>query len=159
MAGNKSEGMAELRPKDESVTFQSKLSFQPLIDCCKRRIKESEKGIYSFYEELLEKVSKHSELLEPINDLSILQKHRSLINMMMSTVFPVTLSDKEDLFAVAVPFTYQVVYSSTFFRNLFIRKGSDQINIEGDTSKNISKEKIQSAYQLILNKFYEGNFQ
>src|SRR6266498_1722224 len=105
MAGNKSDGMEDRMIKNESITFQSKLSFLPLIDSWKKRIEESEKGISFFYGELLERVSKHSELLEPIEDLSILQRHHSLINIMMSTVFPVTLSDKEDLFAVTIPFS------------------------------------------------------
>ena len=158
MIGNKSDSMAEKNANDEVVAFQSKLSFQPLIDSWKKKIKESEEGSSSLYEELLDRVSKHKELLEPITDLSILQKHQPLINIMMSTVFPVTLSDKEDLFAVAVPFTYHIVYSSGFFRKIFINKGSAQINIEDEISKNIIKEKIQWAYQVILNKFYKGNF-
>lgn len=158
MIGNKSDSMAEKNANDEVVAFQSKLSFQPLIDSWRKKIKESEEGSSSLYEELLDRVSKHKELLEPITDLSILQKHQPLINIMMSTVFPVTLSDKEDLFAVAVPFTYHIVYSSGFFRKIFINKGSAQINIEDEISKNIIKEKIQWAYQVILNKFYKGNF-
>jgi len=157
IVANKNYGMTA-NGVDETIAFQSKLSFQPLIDSWKKRIEENEKGISSFYEELLERISGHSELLHPIDDISILQKHRSLVNIIMSTVFPVTLSDKDDLFAVAIPFSYQIVYSSTCFRNLFIRKGSNEISIEGETSKNINKEKIQSAYQLILNKFYEAKF-
>src|SRR5436190_20853301 len=147
MAANKTIKATGLTTNGKMVSFQSKLSFQPLIDGWNEKIKQGEEGVSSFYKELLEKVSKHSELLNPIDDLAVLKKHQALVNIMMSTVFPITLSDKEDLFAVAIPFSYHVIYSSKLFRKLFIRKDSDRINIEDETTENISKEKLHWAYQ------------
>jgi hypothetical protein len=158
MAGNKSINPTGLTTNGEMATFQSRLSFKPLIDVWKIKIEQKEEGIDLFYKELLEKVSQYAALLQPIGDISILQRHQEILNVMMSTVFPVTLSDKEDLYAVVVPFTYEVIYSSKLFRHLFIGKDSGRINIEDETSENISKEKLYRAYQLILNKFYETKF-
>jgi hypothetical protein len=158
MAGKKNIKATGLTTNGEMVTFQSRLSFQPLIESWKAKIEQGEEGIASFYRELFEKVSQHPLLLQPVDDISTLKKHQGLVNTMMATVFPVTLSDKEDLFAVAIPFTYHVIYSSNLFRKFFISKDGDQINIEDETSENISKEKLQWAYQLILNKFYDAKF-
>lgn len=142
-------------PKKQTSDFKSRLSFQPLFDTWRKRIKDHRKGSPSLYEEILERVSRYPELLQPIDDIRIVEKHEALLEAMMATVFPVTLSDKEDLFAIAVPFTYQVIYASRHFREIFIdNKG--EINIGDDeTSKKIIHEKECGAYQLILNKFYK----
>src|SRR6266487_2285128 len=158
MAGNKTIKATGLTANGKMISFQSKLSFQPLIDGWNEKIKQEEEGVSLFYKELFEKISRHPELLKPIDDLAVLKKHQALVNIMMSTVFPVTLSDKEDLFAVAIPFSYHVIYSSKLFRKLFVRKDSNQINIEDEATENISKEKLHWAYQLILNKFYGTKF-
>ena len=152
--GSKNIEKIDLTTNSEAVTFLSRLSFQPLLNTWKKKIEEGEEGTSSFYKELLEKISAYPELLQPVQDLSILKKHQPLLNIMMSTVFPVIFSDKNDLYAVAVPFTYQVIYSSQLFQESFIRKNSNQINVGDETSKEISKEKLYTAYQLILNKFY-----
>ena len=158
MAGNKTIKATGLTTNGEMVTFQSQLSFQPLIDSWKMKIEQGEEGTSSFYKELLEKVSRESALLQPVHDLLILKKHQALLNIMMSTVFPVTLSDKDDLYAVVAPFTYEIIYSSKIFQHVFIRKNSNRLNIEDEMSENISKEKLYWAYQLILNKFYGTKF-
>ena len=147
------------RNKDEeTVAFKSRLSFLPLIDSWKKKIDEGKPGISSYYKDLLTKISLSPELLKPIDDISILKKHQSSLNLMMSTIFPVTLSEREDIFAVAVPFTYQIVYSSELFQHSFIQEKSGHINIEHpQTFKNIIKEKLCGAYQLILNKYYDTN--
>jgi hypothetical protein len=158
MAGNKNIKATGLTTNGEMVTFQSRLSFQPLIDSWKEKIKQGEEGTSAFYKELLEKVSQQPALLQPVHDLSILKKHQALLNIMMSTVFPITLSDKDDLYAIVAPFTYEIIYSSKKFQDVFIRKNSNRLNIEDEMSENISKEKLYWAYQLIFNKFYKAKF-
>ena len=158
MAGSRNIEATGLTTNGQMVSFQSRLSFQPLIDSWKTKIEQGEEGTSSFYKELLEKISQYPALLQPIGDISILKKHEALLNIMMSTVFPVTLSDKEDLYAVVIPFTYEIIYSSKIFQHLFISKQGNRINIEDEASENISKEKLQWAYQLILNKFYQTKF-
>ena len=140
----------------EDVTFPSKLSFQPLIKSWKKKIDEGKEGTSSYFSELLEKVELFPELLQPIDDIGILQKHKALVNLMMSTIFPVTLSDREDLFAITVPFKNEVIFSSQRFRDSFIQKNSGRTD-QSETFNNISNEKICVAYQLILNKFYKAS--
>jgi hypothetical protein len=157
MAGTKNIKTTDLTANGGVVTFLSRLSFQPLISTWQQKIEEGKEGTRSFYRELLEKVSQYPELLQPVLDLAVLKKHQALLNIMMSTVFPVTFSDKNDLYAVAIPFTYQVIYSSQLFQNFLTHKNSNLINIGDETSKEIIKDKLSGAYQLILNKFYGTN--
>jgi hypothetical protein len=142
---------------DQSV-IQSKLSFRPLIRVWETIIREGREGSKGIYRELLDKVKQHPELLENITDESILKKHQDLIEQMMTTIFPVTLSDDNDLYGVSIPFQYKMIYSSKLFRSLFLGETGDQICVpENKTGQRLSDEKLAGAYQMILARLYNFN--
>lgn len=118
-------------------------------------MEEGRKGASFFYKDILQRVSKHPELLEPIDDLSILQNHPALLEVMMSTIFPVTYADNKELYAVSVPFRYDFVFTSNMFRMAFLdENGKMKIMPEQYIANNISNEKIEAAYRIILHKLY-----
>ena len=146
--------MEENFTPSDSIQFNSRFSFRPLIRAWEDAIRDGREGTSKLYTPLLEQVKQHAELLEPISDDTILQKHKVLIEQMMATIFPVTLSDKEDLFAVTKPFHYNVLYSSGLFRSMFLGDG-DIIKMPSEkTAQKISSEKLMGAYQLILTRLY-----
>ncbi|HYF32671.1 MAG TPA: hypothetical protein VD993_16210 [Chitinophagaceae bacterium] len=135
------------------VKFNSRFSFKPLIRVWESIINEGRTGASHFYSDLLERVKAHPELLEPIEDETILEKHADLIEQMMSTVFPVTLSTTQDLYAVSLPFQYKVIYASTIFRQIFLEDTFIRIP-NREIAKKLDAEKLFGAYQLILNRLY-----
>ena len=139
--------------KEGGVIFNSRFSFKPLIRVWESVIKDGKTGSGHFYANLLEKVKEHPELLEPITDESILEKHADLIDQMMATVFPVTFSSEQDLYAVSLPFNYRVIYASKLFRQLFL-EGQEIKMPDAETAKKLDDEKLMGAYQLIFNKLY-----
>lgn len=146
ISGNTSQGLG----------FRSRLSFRPLVREWEKKVKEGQPGIADYYRELVTLLNARPELLRPVEELAPLHKNEALINRMMATLFPVTLDDKKDLYAVTIPFTYDVVYASQRFRAVFVPDDTRKIRIQdSDTLKNISKERIAAAYQLILAKFYQ----
>jgi hypothetical protein len=92
----------------------------PLVNAWEKMSREGRPGSRKLYSELLKRVMLHPELLEPIDDLEILKDHEEWIDMLMTTVFPVSYSDEKDLYAVSIPFTYRVVYSSRLFAGIFL---------------------------------------
>lgn len=147
---------------DKTSTYSSPipsvLSFRPLINALEKTIKEGRAGIGLWYKELLDKVYQHPELLEPILDPEILNTHKSLIEQLMSTVFPVTLSDDNDLFGGAIPFQFQMFYSSRKLREQFLDSdGRHIIMPDCGTEQKLSDEKLMGAYQLILGRFFNMN--
>jgi hypothetical protein len=131
------------------------LSFRPLIREWERVIAEKKTGTSELYQYLLDKIREYPELLEPIHDLSVIEKHAGLIEQIMATIFPVTLSNDDNLFAVSVPLTYQTVYSSDYFRKLFIDETNRSIVLPDErTEQKVTAEKRAGAFQLILQKFY-----
>lgn len=139
--------------------FSSRLSFAPLLRTWETIAREGRPGIQEVYRNLIKKVSQFPELLAPIEDDSILEKHRELIEEMMTTVFPITLSDQKDLYAVSIPFQYKTIYASQLFRNTFLGGDCNDTIVMPDTGteKNLSEEKMLSAYQMLLAKLYNAN--
>lgn len=135
------------------VQFNSRFSFEPLIRVWETAIKEGKQGSRQLYSDILEKVRRHPELLEPITDEAVLEKHALLIEEMMATVFPVTLSDSQDLYAVSLPFQYKVIYASSIFRQVFMQ-GKYIFMPDTETAERISFEKYVGAYQILLNRLY-----
>lgn len=135
------------------ITFNSRFSFKPLIRVWESAIRDGKPGASQFYASLLEKVKAHPELMEPISDETILEKHADLIDQIMATIFPVTFSSEQDLYAVSLPFQYKVVYASTLFRQLFLN-GQFIHMPNPETAKKLDAEKLAGAYQLILNRLY-----
>ncbi|MEJ7736090.1 MAG: hypothetical protein WKF97_01575 [Chitinophagaceae bacterium] len=144
-----------VRYEGTSFTINSRLSFKLLIESWKEKIAEDKDGLREFYGDLLESLSAYPEVLEPINDLSILKDRQPLIEKMMTSIFPVTLSDKKDLYAISIPFTYKTIYSSALFKSIFLNESGDMIMVpDPETERVISEQKIIMSYQMILTKFY-----
>ncbi len=89
---------------------------------------------------------------------TLLDKHRPLIEQLMSTVFPVTLSEKDDLYGGSVPFQMQMFYASRRMQQEFLESdGHNIIMPDCATEERVTDDKIIGAYQMILNRFFNAN--
>ena len=116
---------------DESL-FNSRLSLRPLVEALKKAIAEGKPGSQKLYGGLIAKIEALPELLEPITDLSVLKPHSELIEMLLSTLFPPTNSQNDNLYAVSMPFRYETIYSSSLFQMLFLKPGTKEVNVPND---------------------------
>ena len=139
------------------VKFRSKFSFAPLIKEWEKAINEGRPGTKQVYRRLVEKIKNYPELLSPIEDETVFDKHCEFVEEMMTTIFPVTVSDSTDLFAICFPFQYKTVYASNLFEKTFLQ-GSRTIRMpDAETEKNLEQEKVKSAYEMILSNLYKIN--
>src|SRR6476620_11403231 len=131
------------------------LSFKPLIRTWEKIVQEGPEGVREMYANLLDQIRKFPELTEPISDPSILEKHSALLGQIMSTIFPVTLSDKDDLYAVMIPFSFRPIYSSERFKIIFHQDAKNIVDIPNPEVEDQIISKMKAAmYQLILTKVY-----
>jgi len=138
---------------DESL-FNSRLSLRPLVEALKKANAEGKPGSQKLYGELIAKIEANPELVEPITDLAILKPHAELIEMLLSTIFPPTNSQNENLYAVSMPFSYQTIYSSRLFQMLFLKPGTNEVNVpDSDIGRNLNEDKMLFAYSMILKKY------
>ncbi len=140
-------------PVDESL-FNSHLSFKPLVTALKKNINEGNPGVQKLYGRVVAEFESHPELMQNIQDLSILTPYAELIEELLASIFPPTSSSHENLYAIALPFKFQTVYSSKLFHHLFIKPGTNEVKVPDDaTGLKLNKEKLEFAYGMILKKY------
>lgn len=138
----------------EQIHFKSHISFKPLLDVLKRTINHGSDGTKKLYLGVIEYAEAHPELLNPVEDLSLLDQHREWMEMLLSIVFPPTANEHENLYSVSLPFSYQTIYSSRLFHMIFIKPGTQEIKVrDEETGKEIEHDRLIGAYNLILKKF------
>lgn len=141
--------MAESVPH-RSFPFQSVLSLRLLVEYWEKGIQS---GKIPFGEPLLEHIRRAPELKQPIRDLAVLEKHRDLINFMMSAVIAPAQADKE-LAAATIPFQFKSIFETPAFQqniDLASLDNSAVINIPG---RDLMVGKAIQACLLILQQFY-----
>lgn len=145
--------MSQEIPFDNSL-FNSRLSFLPLVSALKRNIEEGKAGSQKLYGTVVESFESVPQLLQPIQDASLLATHNDLVEMLLATIFPPTNSEADSLFAVTYPFTFHAIYTSPLFKHTFLKPGTNEINVpEGSIAYKMFHEKLWHAYYLILHKY------
>ena len=143
----------------EKYPINTRFSLRPLIDSLKNIIASGKPGADKLYAGLMEEVDKSPELLEPINDAAHLEKNKNLVDALIATVFPPTKINSQSLYSVAIPFTFETVYSSRYFKQLFLVPGTNLINIpDNELGLRLERDKLVGLYELILKKFYNHEF-
>ncbi|HWT80916.1 MAG TPA: GAF domain-containing protein, partial [Candidatus Methylomirabilis sp.] len=133
--------------------FKCELSLAPLIAAWSKAASGDQKIVAKFHRHVLEEVQKVPELLEPIEDVSVLTGHRELLNVLMTHVFP-PASWAEGYAAAIFPFQFRTFYASPAFERLFSESDGmvrGRINLDAPI---LTKARILNAYTLILRKYY-----
>jgi len=76
------------RSTEESISFESSISFLPFINYLKKKSVGNDTRS-RFYNYLIERFEAEPALLEPIKDNSLLDENRDLLELLGTTLFPV----------------------------------------------------------------------
>jgi hypothetical protein len=132
--------------------FKSVLSFKLLIEYWKETIKSQD--IPLFGNGLLEYLENAPELNEPITDFSVIEKHRGMINLMMTAVMPAANTEQE-IAAAILPFKFQSFHSTNAFnRILDLEKGVETQVTTNLPGNQMALGKTVQGCLMILEKFY-----
>lgn len=134
----------------QTFPFDSALSLKLLVEYWERSIAS---GKIPFGQPLLEHLASVPELKQPIADTAILNKHKDLIDFLMSAVIAPAQTDKE-LIAATVPFHFRSFYETQAFQrtiDLQLIGKAATINIPG---RDLVVGKTIQACLLILQQFY-----
>ena len=132
--------------------FKRVLSLSPLIDFWNQAMLSSDHPVRAMCAKQVEEMLKKApELLEPITDLSVIEKHKELVDMLMTVVFPPASWDS-DYSAAVPPFSYGSFYTTPSYERLAPSgKQTPKANLDDFTMAYL---KILYAYAFILRKFY-----
>ncbi len=142
-----------MKPNASEFPFKCVLSLSPLVAFWNQAMSNGDSVKATFAKKIHEELTKAPELLEPIEDLSIIEKHQGIVDLLMSIVFPPAFWES-DYSAAFVPFHFKSFYATPAFTRLLMSDGHDF----GDRA-NIDSEKwawgrLLKAYFHILRKFY-----
>lgn len=140
--------MTDIVPR--SFPFRSSLSLKLLVEYWEKAI---ESGKVPYGQQLLEGIRRAPELKEPIVDFATLEKHRELVDYLMSAVMAPAQSDRE-LAAATVPFAFKSIFETRAFQktiDLGSFANNANINIPG---RDVVVGKTIQACLMILQQFY-----
>jgi hypothetical protein len=137
----------------EKYPFRCVFSLRPLIEFWRRNVAANLEHGSCLVEGLEAKLQKASELLEPIEDLTVLDRHQDLLKSLMSLVFPPAFWNT-DMVGAFVPFNLRPVYTSPSFKRLLLNDDGSFKSIPLMGEENYLMGRILRAYFLILNKYY-----
>jgi len=137
----------------EKYPFRCVFSLRPLIEFWRRNVAANLEHGSCLVEGLEAKLQKAPELIEPIEDLTVLDRHQDLLKSLMSLVFPPAFWNT-DMVGAFVPFNLRPVYTSPSFKRLLLNDDGSFKSIPLMGEENYLMGRILRAYFLILNKYY-----
>jgi GAF domain-containing protein len=142
-----------LTASGRAFPFRCELSLQPLIDLWTKGI-AAEQSVKGALGRMVEsELRRAPEMFDPIEDLSLITRHRELVDVLMSTIFPPAFWEQE-YGAALVPFQLRSFYATPSFERMLMDGNGilrGRINGDGATA---SRVRLRYAYGAILRRVY-----
>jgi hypothetical protein len=140
---------------DKSLPVDSRISFRPFIDYLKNKLADSSDTRSKIYNYLIERFEAKPALLQPVDDSSLLNENRDLLELLETTLFPMVSEQEKNMFAMAVPYQFTIFNYSGAFRKLFVDEEEAHFLLPADASAEYIKQAQSSLiYEHVLEKFY-----
>ena len=142
-----------LKTDPDSFPFKSELSLAPLLAFWGKKFTDDTSAKGAFIRTVREQISQVPELLNPITDLRVIERHKALVDVLMAGIFPPAFFEQE-FTAVLVPFLLKSFYATPPFERLL--RGEDgslrgRVNLDASM---FSAMRVFFAYALILERVY-----
>jgi len=113
-----------------------KVSFFKVIEQLEVQAKDNDENVASFARNLLNEVEQYPLIKEGFEDVQLIEEYKPIIDKICRTLFPESLLTNE-IKAVAPPFYFKPLYTSTRFRSIFSEDDTDLLytlkDIDADT--------------------------
>jgi len=139
--------------KNECMHCQVKsgLSFRPLVEYLKGRLK-TEKSVKSeFYRFLLEKIERNGALAGSLTTQD-LASHKDTLELIFTILTPLMANEEDMFWALSTPIPDEIFFSTDTFYKFF--KDHDPKNKVDKSGEPLEKRQLKYIYSLILKRFY-----
>jgi GAF domain-containing protein len=133
--------------------FQCRLSLAPLIAFWDQAAVSGHPAKAALARQIQDELRQAAELLEPIEDLSLIEQHKGLMDLLMSAVFP-PASWERDYAAATVPFLFRSFYATPAFGQWLTGQDGSLESLMKLDRHLFFAGKLLRAYLSILKKFY-----
>jgi hypothetical protein len=138
-----------------NLFFDSKISFLPFVNYLKDKLTGSSNTTAKIYNYLIERLEAEPALLQPVEDINLLNENEDLLELLGTALFPVVAEQGKNIFAMAVPYQFTFFNYSTPFRKLFTDEREEHFLLPADASAEYIKQvQCSLIYEHILEKFY-----
>jgi len=137
--------------------YRTTLSFAPYIEWLEKIVKENKAPDVTVFRHVLRAVKKIPELLLPVEDLSVLDKFRKEVDLLLSTIVPSSVQS-EITTGVIIPFQPISVYATDSFKELVGDIGQGVWDFRKMDAPHALRDMIAFAGLAILNKHYGMSF-
>src|SRR5690606_12311978 len=142
-----------LEPAIETFPFNTVLSFLPIIEYWRAKTNDPSKALSLVARQIAKELKEAPELLEPIEDLSELEKHYELVAQLMSAIFPAATFETETMGAITPLQDFSFYFSPKFSEIILTNDHELKQPLNMDT-KTMHFYLTRLTYMLILEKFY-----
>src|SRR5213593_3202681 len=133
--------------------FKTELSLAPLFDFWAKKFDDDSSAKGAFIRTVREQVKQVPELLGRITDLGVINRHRHLMDVLMSGIFPPAFFEQE-FSAVLIPFVLKSFYATPpFDRLLRTEDGTLRGRVNLDAQM-MGAMRLFFAYTLVLERVY-----
>ncbi len=142
-----------INPDDGDFPFRRELSLAPLVAAWQGPGARAGGVAVALGRVVQDAIRQAPELLRPIEDLAVVDRHRELVDVLMAKVFPAA-SWEQDYAAAMLPLQLRVFYATPAFARLFLTDGGalrGRTNLDEHT---MATGRLLKAYGLVLRKFY-----
>lgn len=136
-----------------SFPFECKLSLTNLIGYWQVRTNDPNPYMASTAKTIMEHVNSAPELLQPIDDMSSLDKHRETINLLITAIFS-PFTEEEEMVSAMAPFKKEDVHSTKAYKDLMEQAGSYEALMDPEEMAQIMHHKTMAAYLAIMQMYY-----
>ncbi len=136
--------------------FKRVLTLGYLIDFWRKVAADEDSPQVGLARDIVARVEKAAELQGPIHDLSVLDKYRDLVALMMSAEFPIARW-QDSLAAAILPYSAESIYQTEAFSRLkILERFAQRTSISGVSldERSMMIGKAMNAYHRILEHFY-----
>ncbi len=137
----------------DTFPFKTVLSFLPIIEYWRVKTNDPSKALSLVARHIATELKAAPELLEPIEDFTILEKHYELVAQLMSAIFPPATFETETIGAITPLQDYSFYFSPKFSEIVLSDDHMLKQPLNMDT-KTMYYYLARLTYLLILEKFY-----
>jgi GAF domain-containing protein len=137
----------------DTFPYQTQACIKPIVDYWRSKQQDTNPLVATLVRETEKLVQDAPELLLPITDESIVERHRHVIEFLMAAVFPPVMQQNE-LSAAVTPFGEYSFFHTPRFAQALLNTSKRFVYPDGLDRKMLLASKVFSACCLILEKFY-----
>lgn len=141
---------------EEEVLIDSHISFGPYVKFLREKAARKSDARSAYYQQIVNRFEGNPTLLGPIAGADDLSAYQEYLDLVVSTIFPVTVDMDKDIYGIGIPHKFAIFYYSDLFKKLFAANGDKLIAVpEGISVEKVRKDKLEWLYKLILEKVYD----